>query len=163
MVLAVFNYDESPANVIVLSCEDFSGIDEIFDLKELEEIQGWCLCEIIYIHDGVIKNSFVIRSNWYKCRRYLSGLMAHLTKTLPLLEFMVEGDLLYVSDASGFIDVKLSIALFYQDDPDYSAITEAILHRILDNVTGSHTHVINGRLEVIPEEEENNDNEHRKD
>lgn len=153
MILAVFNYEKAPAKVVVLPYEKFWDITEMLKLKELEEVQGWCLCELIEIQDGVIKDNYGIHSNWYKCRRYLSGLMAHLEKTLPLLRFKVEGDVLYVSDASGSIDVKVSIALFYKDDPDYSEITETILLSILEKVTGSYTHVINGMLGVIPEQE----------
>ena len=151
MLLAVFSFDEVRARLEPLPYDSLMDLPEIQDIAVLAEVTGWHTCELIDFKDGKINGSRGIRYDWYKCRQYLSGLMEHLEKTLPLLEFKVEGDLLYVSDASGFIDVKLSIALFYQDDPDYSAITEAILHRILDNVTGSFTHVINGRLGVSPE------------
>lgn len=139
MVLAVFSFEEVRARVEPLPYDSLMDLPEIQDIAVLVNVTGWYTCELIEFKDGKISGSRGIRYDWYKCRCYLSGLLAHLEKTLPLLRFKVEGDVLYVSDSSGSIDVKVSIALFYKDDTDFSEITETILLSILDKVTGSGT------------------------
>lgn len=154
MLLAVFSFSDSPARVSDLPYDSLYEIPDVVDIPELDRIVGWDSCELIEILEGSVTDHYRIRHNWYKCRQYLSGLIIHLHKALPLLDLNMEGDLLYVSNASGSISFRLSVALFYQDDPDYSAITEVILHRILHHITGAHTHVDDGMLRVIPEEED---------
>lgn len=151
MLLAVFSFSNSPARVIDLPYNSLFEIPDVVDIPELNRVVGWDSCELIEILDGSVTDHYRIRHNWYQCRRYLSGLIPHLYKALPLLDLNMEGDLLYVSNASGSISFRISVALFYQDDPDYSAITEAILHRILHHITGAHTHVEDGKLQVKEE------------
>lgn len=154
MVLAVFSFEKGIARVKPLIYDCLSDLPEIEDISVLDEVKEWCVCQLFEINDGVILGLRDIRYKWYKVRCYLSRLLTHLEKTLPLLDFSIDCDLLYIRNVSGSICTRISLALFYQDDPDYSKITEAILHRILHHITGAHTHADDGMLRVIPEEEE---------
>lgn len=156
MIIAVFTY--SNRFPVVLEADIMTDVSQIHERIDFlsPPYPDWKCCMALSVDEESFEYQYYTKGDYLR-DRYLNGAKGHLGSLFPNLDIRAEDDLLRVrrtDTLSDVIDMDISVDPFWDRDPDYSKITQAILLRILYQATGINAYVLDGMLKAaMPKED----------